>query len=67
MFRTVYEDVLRSPDVPAEELRELRLDVRGAQRWQDFYANVARLNPKNPSAQARVDLLQDIVNTLGGG
>lgn len=51
----------------ATELRQLGLDVPGAQRWQDFYANEAWLRPQNPSAQARVDLMQDIIDTLGRG
>lgn len=51
----------------ADELRAIGLAPASAARWQDFYANVARLNPRNPSAQPRVELLQDVINTLGGG
>lgn len=50
----------------AEQLRELGLTVQGAQRWQDFYANVFVNNPRNTAAAARVELMDDALRTLGG-
>lgn len=50
----------------ASELESLGLTVRGAEQWQDFYLNVYTLSPRNAAAGARVDLMQDIINTLRG-
>lgn len=50
----------------AEQLRELGLTVQAAQRWQDFYANHLVTNPQNAAAAARVELMDDIIRTLGG-
>jgi hypothetical protein len=50
----------------AGELSQLGLTVGKAENWQEFYANVFINNPNNAAAAARVELMQNIIDTLGG-
>ena len=47
-----------------ESMRSLGLTRARADEWRDFYTDVSRRNPQNPSAAGRVDLMQRIADLL---
>lgn len=53
-------------NMTSEQLRNVGLDPAGAQRLQDFYANRSMLIPSNQTAPVRVELLQRVLDALGG-
>ena len=56
----------------ADELKQIPgLNINSATKWRDFYQQAVIdgrgvANPANATNQARVDLMNDIIRTLGG-
>ena len=47
-----------------QELESAGMTRMIAEAWRDFYLNVIRLTPNNPSAAGRADLMQRAVDLL---
>ena len=49
-----------------EELKRAGVTKEMAQSWRDFYRQIKTLNPDNPSAEGRAELMQKAYELLGG-
>jgi hypothetical protein len=49
-----------------QELVDAGVTPQIATEWRDFYVNIARLQPSNPSAAGRAELMQRAVDLLSG-
>ncbi len=50
--------------ITIEELRGSGMTRELALKWRDFYHNVAKVTPNNPSAAGRADLMDWIARML---
>jgi RHS repeat-associated protein len=56
----------RMQTLTREELERSGVTKEMAETWRDFYKEIARSNPGNPSAAGRADLMQKAIDLLSG-
>lgn len=56
----------RAATLTREELQRSGVTREIAEAWRDFYKELVKQTPNNPSAAGRADLMQKAVELLGG-
>jgi hypothetical protein len=54
----------RASAITREEVVQLGITIELAHAWRDFYVNVVRETPRNPSARGRIEPMQRIIELL---
>jgi hypothetical protein len=57
----------RAGTITLQELQASGITRQMAQSWRDFYSYAAQMNPANPSAAGRAQLMQHVVDLFDKG